>query len=130
MTIDEIKAAIAKDNNLPDDVKKTAKEDLNRWLAKIGELYLLCPTMEFYSVGLNSNHHIIGDCIEITNIFRLHTILDIKLYATKYGDKYVIYGNALGYKFMELVAKDVYDQIYRTMTTTVSEFNIFHPYSH
>ena len=130
MTINEIKAAISKDNNLPDDVKKTAKEDLNRWLAKIGELYLLSPTMELYSVGLNPNHHIIGDYIEITNIFRLHTILNIKLFATQYEDKYAIYGNALGYKFMELVSKDVYDQIYRAMTTTISEFNIFHPYSH
>ena len=128
MTIDEIKAAIHKDNNLPDDVKKTAKEDLNRWLAKIGELYLLSPTMEFYSVGLNTK--VIGQYICITNIFRLYSILDIKLFATPYDDKFMIYCNALGFSFAEIVSANVYNAIYKQITSMVSNFDIFYPYKH
>lgn len=130
MSIDDIKQAINKDNKLPDSVKKTVKADLNRWLSKIGELYQLSPSMEFYSVGLNGHHNTIGDFIEITNIFRLHTILNVKLYATKYGNQYMIYCNALGYKFMELVSEEVYNQIYKSMSDIISEYNIFHPYMH
>jgi len=130
MGIDDIKQAINKDNKLPDSVKKTAKEDLNRWLSKIGELYQLSPSMELYSVGLGGHMHTVGDFIEITNIFRLHTILDVKLYATKYGDHYMIYCNTLGYKFMELVSEEVYNQIYKSMSDTVSTYDMFHPYSH
>lgn len=128
MTIEEIKSEINKDNNLPDQVRVIAKSDLNRWLSAIGELYLVSPTMEVYSVGFNSDHHAVGDYIEITNIFRLYTILDVKLYATKYGDNYVIYCNALGYKFMEIVSVDLYKQVYKSITDTVNEFDVFHPY--
>ncbi len=128
MSIDDIKQAVNNDNNLPDSVKKTAKDDLNRWLAKIGELYQLNPSMEICSVGLFGYHSAVRDFIAITNIFKLHTLLDVKLYATQYDDKYMIYGNALGYKFMELVSKHVYDQIYKSITDTVDEFDVFHPY--
>lgn len=130
MTIDEIKTAINNDNKLPDDVRNTIKQDLNNWLSKIGELYQLSPAMELYTVGLNSNHHTVGDYIEITNIFRLYTILDVKLYATQYGKGYMICCNALGYKFMELVSEEVYNQIYKSMSDTVSTYNMFHPYQH
>ena len=129
MTIDEIKTAINKDNNLPDDVKSTVKEDLSRWLSAIGELYLLSPNMELYSVGI-TGYRSLNEHIAITNIFRLHTILGVKLYATKYGDKYVIYCNALGFKFMEIVSEEVYNQIYKLMSDTVSTYNMFHPYQH
>lgn len=128
MTINEIKAAITKDTNLPDDLKKTAKADLNRWLSKIGELYLLSPTMELYSVGLDTKT--IGSYICITNIFRLYTILDIKLFATPYDDKFMIYCNALGFSFAEVVSANVYNSIYKRITTVVSNFDIFYPYKH
>lgn len=130
MSIDDIKQAINNDNNLPDSVKKTAKDDLNRWLSKIGELYQLNPSMEICSVGLYGYHSAVCDFIAITNIFRLHTLLDVKLYATKYGNHYMIYCNALGYKFMELVTVDVYNQIYKAMSDTFAEYDIFHPYMH
>jgi hypothetical protein len=127
VSIDEIKSAINKDNNLPDNIKAVAKADLNRWLAAIGELYLLSPTMEIYSVGL-TGYKPLNEYISITNIFRLHTILNIKLYATRYGDKYAIYCNALGFKFMEIVSEELYNQIYKAITDTFEEFDVFHPY--
>lgn len=128
MSIDEIKDAINKDNRLPDDVRLTVKEDLNKWLSKIGELYLLSPTMELYSVGLDCN--VIGQYVCITNIFRLNTILNIKLFATRYGNKYMIFCNALGFSFAEIVSADVYNQVYKNMSELISEYSVFHPYSH
>lgn len=127
MTIDEIKSAITKDNKLPDDLRNTLKQDLNTWLSKLGELYTLSPTMEVYSVGL-TGYTPLNEYISITNIFRLHTILGIKLYATKYENNYVIYCNALGYKFMEIVSETVYVQVYKQLAETFAEYDIFHPY--
>lgn len=134
MTINEIKEAINKDNKLPEDVKNILKKDLNTWLSKIGELYLLSPTLEVCSVGLGLLDPQIRSNISyipITNIFRLNTILGIKLYAKKYSDtQYIIYCNALGYPFMETVSDELYRQVYKGMSELISEFDIFHPYSY
>lgn len=130
MTIDEIKSAIKDDFNLPEDLKIIAKEDLNKWVTKLGELYLLSPTLEMYSVGLPLKHPATSEYIEITNIFRFHTILGVKLYSKKYGDNYIVYCNTLGYKFKEVVSTEMYNQVYKSLTTTLSEYDIFHPYSH
>lgn len=129
MTVDEIKSAINKDNKLQEDVKNTLKQDLNNWLSKIGELYLLSPTLEVCSVGISSSASQLNH-IKITNIFRLNTLLGIKLYAKKYGDhNYLIYCNALGYPFMEIISDEVYRQVYKDISELISEFDIFHPYS-
>lgn len=136
MTIEEIKSEISKDNNLPDHVRNMVKSDLNRWLSAIVELYLLSPNMEFYSVGLGGykplceSEFAINEYISITNIFRLHTILGIKLFSQKSGEHYVIYCNALGFKFQETISVEMYNQVYKPLTTTISEYDIFHPYSH
>ena len=129
MTVDEIKSAITKDNKLPDDLRNTLKQDLNIWLAKIGELYTLNPTMEMCGVSL-AKSKIISDHIGITNIFRLHTILGIKLFATKYGENYAIYCNALGYPFIEIISATMYAEVYKSISTLITEVDLFHPYDH
>jgi hypothetical protein len=66
------------------------------------------------------------DTIEIENIFQLHYVLDFKLFAEKQSDDTYSITSQLyhDYTFAEIVSADVYDEIYRDITTTLHDADI------
>ena len=52
------------------------------------------------------------------------------LFATKYGENYAIYCNALGYPFIEIISATMYSEVYKSISTLITEVDLFHPYDH
>lgn len=68
------------------------------------------------------------DVVVIENMFQLHYLLKLPLTVThSYGDVYQVTTVYKNQKFAEIINKRVYDEIYKDISTMVSEHEVFFP---
>lgn len=138
LTVDQIKGIISSQKanfKIPGN-KEIAVQEVSSLLNKLAkfanDLYVDDTFTSYSEVWFYTSPNLkLLDHIEISNIFQLYYVLDIKLYSQVYCEsRYLIYSAKYnGYIFSEIVSKDVYDAIYSTITTTIHDANLFNPYS-
>ena len=134
MSIEQMQALIKAElhNYERPEYKKLEQDEIKFCL----DVAVKCADTLYGDTECSVNYHIdfllspnIGNYqyIEIKNVFQLYYILDIPLIAFKFHDDYVVYGIYRGYKFAEIVSEEVYQAIYKDISTFVTTHDIFFP---
>lgn len=134
MYIDEAKALIAKDKTMTVEELVVARKELYDYLNAIVDLACCKFTTQGVELGLDlCQGNILDGQIYLINLFQLYYLLNIKLIATKAPmdkDKYIIHAQFHGHDFVQIVNESLYDQLYKDISTMVTEHDVFNPYNH
>ena len=136
LTVDQIKGIISSQKanfKIPGN-KELAVQEVSSLLNKLvkfaNDLYVDDTFTNYSEVWFYTSPNLkLLDHIEISNIFQLHYVLNIKLFALKHSiDTYVIYSDSYsGYVFAEIVSDDIYEAIYKDIVTTIHSVDMFKP---
>lgn len=137
LTVEQIKGIIFSQNanfKIPGN-KEIAVQEVSSLLNKLvkfaNDLYVDDTFTSYSEVWFYTSPNLkLLDHIEISNIFQLYYILNIKLFALKHSiDTYVIYSDSYsGYVFAEIVSDDIYEAIYKDIVTTIHSADVFMPH--
>lgn len=134
MYIDDAKHWISVVNNMSMDELVKARAALYDHLNHIVDM----AEHEFSVVGVElaldlCSGNVLRNQIYLINLFQLHYLLNIKLIATiapMNHDMYVIHASYHEHEFVQPVSPSVYEQIYKNISTFVTEHEVFSPYNH
>lgn len=137
LTVDQIKGIISSQNANFKILgnKEIAVQEVSSLLNKLvkfaNDLYVDDTFTSYSEVWFYTSPNLkLLDHIEISNIFQLYYVLNIKLFALKHSiDTYVIYSDSYsGYVFAEIVSDDIYEAIYKDIVTTIHSVDMFKPH--